>query len=444
MSGNTEQLSSTGANPPPPLSSSSLSFRLYALGSNSSFQLGLPHGRDVWSPEECLFDSGDYPAGDQGLSSSSPKESLTEVGRGDRNLRPRFRKLVAGGNHTLVLLEGGEVYATGENGDGRCGLIDKGEGDDVDDDSRSADGGRSGGFRRVVLRDRRRGPGGDGEDGDDDEAEVGISIVDIAATWSASFLLDEQERIWVCGSGEKGELGLGEEVRKCKLGEYVLHLPVPDHDENKRDARSRRVFIRAGMGHVALVASNGAVYGWGAARKGQLGPEAAASKDIWRPSRLVLPFQDVVDAHVGRNFTLFLGENSQTCLWGTQDTLPASISGLRSEIPAQYGAGWSHIFTLADGKLDGFGPGNKGQVPSETFPNVKVFAAGSEHCVAITAQDKVITWGWGEHGNCGLPVDVKGIVTHRWNVIPLPLREGENIVAVAAGCATTFVVVEQT
>ena len=425
MSKSTQQDSSTPLNPLPstsPSSPLSLPFRLYALGSNSSFQLGLPHNRDVWAPEQCLFHN---------IDSSSPVKAELLASAADIKQRRSFRKLVAGGNHTLVLLESGEVYAAGENGDGWCGLFDS-----------SQHGVSNRGFRRVVLRDRRLRSEEVGDDGENVGTTSEIRFVDVAATWSASFLLDEQERIWVCGSGEKGELGLGEEVRKCRLGGHVLHLP--DHDENMSDSGSKKAFIRAGMGHVIFFASNGVVYGWGTRRKGQLGPEAVSSRLSWRPRRLRVPFQDIVDVHIGRTFTLFVGKNSQTCLWGTQDGLPASIPVVRSTVPTQSGAGWSHIFTLADGRLTGFGPGNKGQVPSDKLSHVKTFAAGSEHCVAITAQDEVITWGWGEHGNCGLPVDARGNVVGRWNVISLSLRERENFVAVAAGCATTFVVVEQT
>ena len=420
MSKSTQQDSSTLFNPPPSTSPSSLlslPFRLYALGSNSSFQLGLPHDHDVWKPEECLFH-------DTGGFSSSKSESSISLAEGVRQRR-WFRKLVAGGNHSLILLGSGEVYGAGESGDGRCGLRDFGE-----------DGVGNRGFRRVVRQDLKL------TSGRDRDTERGIRTVDVAATWSASFLLDEQERIWVCGSGDKGELGLGEGVRNCKLGEYILSLP--DHDENERDRGSRKALIRAGMGHVVFVASNGTVYGWGTARKGQLGPDAADLRVAWRPRRLSIPFQDVVDVYIGRTFTLFVGKNSQTCLWGTQDGLSASIPEGRSHVSPQFRAGWSHIFRLINGRLTGFGPDTKGQLPSETLPNAKRFAAGSEHCVAITAQDEVIAWGWGEHGNCGLPVDARGNVANRWNVLPLSLRERENVVTVAAGCATTFVVIEQT
>jgi protein ATS1 len=67
-------------------------------------------------------------------------------------------------------------------------------------------------------------------------------------------------------------------------------------------------------------------------------------------------------------------------------------------------------------------------------------AIGSEHVVALSAAGDVLTWGWGEHGNCGPQVennDVKG----RWNVIASSkfIPPGSKIGEIGAGCATSWV-----
>ncbi len=67
---------------------------LYAFGSNGSGQLGIGNTEDTATPQICLFPEG----------SEIPSRPL---------------KIVAGGNHTLLLLEDGTVYCAGGPRDGR-------------------------------------------------------------------------------------------------------------------------------------------------------------------------------------------------------------------------------------------------------------------------------------------------------------------------------------
>ena len=66
---------------------------LYALGSNSSYQLSLTHTNDVSVPTKTTLDlpADEYPV-----------------------------KITAGGNHTLLLTNKGSLYVTGANRDGQC------------------------------------------------------------------------------------------------------------------------------------------------------------------------------------------------------------------------------------------------------------------------------------------------------------------------------------
>src|SRR2546421_4086234 len=66
---------------------------LYALGSNSSHQLSLTHTIDV----------------------STPTKTTLEVPDKGHPV-----KIVAGGNHTLLLTDSGSLYATGANKYGQC------------------------------------------------------------------------------------------------------------------------------------------------------------------------------------------------------------------------------------------------------------------------------------------------------------------------------------
>jgi hypothetical protein len=108
-------------------------------------------------------------------------------------------------------------------------------------------------------------------------------------------------------------------------------------------------------------------------------------------------------------------------------------------------SGWTSVHVLkgpaSQGRVESVGKNNHGQFAPENLPPLRALAAGSEHCVAITKDNQVVAWGWGEHGNCGEKIDERGNVSRRWNVISLPdIDGGFGVKSVAAGCATTFVV----
>src|SRR5271156_750619 len=76
--------------------------RLFSLGSNGSGQLGIGHQEDVSSPQPCIFDEA------SSFQRLEPDDEIVKV--------------VAGGNHTLVLFASGAVFAAGSNEFGQCGL----------------------------------------------------------------------------------------------------------------------------------------------------------------------------------------------------------------------------------------------------------------------------------------------------------------------------------
>ena len=58
--------------------------------------------------------------------------------------------------------------------------------------------------------------------------------------------------------------------------------------------------------------------------------------------------------------------------------------------------------------------------------------------MAENEDGRVLVWGWGEHGNCGEPVDDQKDVKGRFNVLDLRGR----VLMLSAGCATSFIVVD--
>ena len=346
--------------------------RCYAFGSNGSGQLGIGHREDVSSPEECLF---------------SRQEDGCPV------------RLAASGNATLILFDNGVIYYAGR---------------DSSDNGHLASGHSPQGshFRRLELTNKHK-------------AKL------CSATWEASIVVTLLDEVFVCGTGPKGELGLG---RNClrTLARVKLDNFLPE--------RASIVDVASSVSHTVVVLSNGEVYGWGNGRKGQLGEPAQI---VWVPRKIESLSFNVVRAICGREFTLLVGEQSVgqfvvlgSDKWNVRSQAPMNIAGW-----VDLNASWGSIFVLiAGGRICSWGRNDHRQLAPKSLPQIGELSVGSEHAVALSGNGNCIyCWGWGEHGNCGKDLDEAGNTSSQWNKIDLrDLNQANFVVGVGAGCATSY------
>jgi len=357
---------------------------LYALGSNGAGQLGIGHQEDVSVPKEILFD--------------------------DDVLSPGQVTIRAGGNHTLLLPQSGLLYCSGNTSAGACGLT-------------TASTEVLSQFKRVQFDRQPR-------------SETESKVLFCAATWEASIVVKDDGngsgmRVYSFGTGNKGELGLGEFIFRTSTAQLIKDFPPPG---------THIIDLAACVSHVVTVLSTGEVYGWGSGRKGQIGqPEEI----IYSPRKIEGIDFKVTRAVCGREFTVLFGAPQAgeyvfhgVDKWDIGSSLPVPLKDW-----ANVGAGWGTLCLLMDdGKLVSCGRNDHGQIPPPDLPEISDIAVGSEHVVALTSNGEVLTWGWGEHGNCG-PHTTQGDVKGRWNIIASSkyLPAGQKIVAIGAGCATSWI-----
>lgn len=344
---------------------------VYALGSNGSGQLGVGHTHDL---------------------------SIPELVPGSRSW-PSIKQLAAGGNHTVILLSNGRVFAAGNNEDSRACICGR---------STSA-------FLEMPLWEYNYGGT--------------TEVLQVACTWSATLLLMGDGTVFVCGSGSGGELGLGEGVTNARLLKRIPNFP--------REGR-KVVSMSACMGHVVVVLDDGSVYGWGKGRQGQIGEPASI---LWKPRKVqLMPFR-ATEVACGKDFTVVLGDKlrgqmvmlgpNKNDRFGIRKNVP-KLSWKMRTLSASWGSGY---FLRADGAVRSWGRDDHGQLSSNGLPEIASIAAGSEHVLALTTSGQVLAWGWGEHGNCGQYTDDRGDVVGRWNELHVPGR----VTGIFAGCATSFI-----
>jgi protein ATS1 len=340
------------------------SMPLYALGSNSSYQLSLIHANDVSSPSLTT------------LNLPSDEEPV---------------KIVAGANHTLLLTSKGNLYATGANKYGQC------------------------------LRPPC-------------DAIVGFVLLDgqwkdCAATWEGSVGVREDGSIWSFGRIKNhtnlAGIKLVEETTTCSNFEDSRTIYL--------DGRSGgNVHVVGGVQHF-IAFGKGWAYGYGDARKGQFGDSTTTGT-----GPIKLPTSNVLQAACGKDFSCLLSQDNNIAVYTTTTKHNLHSVTLSNDFKS-ITSSWSTIAILHNsGKITSWGRSDRGQLPPSDLPPILQLAAGSEHFIALSHENKVYTWGWNEHGNCGLSTFEDVTFVHE-----LVFPSDEKPVYVAAGCGTSWIWTER-
>jgi protein ATS1 len=312
-------------------------------------------------------------------------------------------KAIRGGdNHTLILTSRGVVYGVGDNRKGQ--LVS--------------------GLQETHIGRIR---------------ELRNDVYSCAATCESSAYITTASQLDVHteGTGQWGELGRGDEVASTP-NHLQGHLPPISPLPGKI------VSLSAGVWHYVALLEDGSVYGWGKARLGQLGDKLSGKITIptciegitFKPTKILC----------GKDFTYLVGTPSsgEHALLGRDkfniiSGMPLDIKGWKD-----IGATWHAIFVLFDdGQLTAWGKGNMWDLLPPELPPIEKIAVGSDHILAVTKKGKLISWGWGKHGNCGnlsgIQHKVKNdMVSGFWNEIDIPGK----IHTIGAGFCTSFVVVQ--
>lgn len=363
-------------------------YLVLACGSNGKYQLGQDDDEDQRTLRPCIF-------------RKDGEHTTTTIDH-------KPIKVVCGGNHTLVLFENGDIFSCGDNEFGQTGHPE--------------------GIPAIPVFTK--------------VASMPHKYIDISCGWDYSLLLTDQNELYACGNGLKGELGLGIGISQATRPEIVTRF----HSKVKK--------IRTAVNHTIVQTEDNKLYGWGNCRKGQLGDikgDSVKRGAIWRPTELDFGVPHIDSFELGREFTIILTPDGPY-LFGKS---AVELQELRNQVDSNQliGTMWSSVHFKSHNTIKSFGTNTHGQLYdygsiSDDFE----FVVGSEHGL-LKLGNKVYAWGWGEHGNCGdtksdnLTNEVynankinddltKNITFDYLNV----LYDGsDEVLMIAGGCATSWV-----
>ncbi|KAJ3675221.1 hypothetical protein LUZ60_004263 [Juncus effusus] len=228
---------------------------------------------------------------------------------------------------------------------------------------------------------------------------------------------------------------------------------------------ARRVLlVSSGASHSVALLTGNVVCSWGRGEDGQLGHGDAEDRLV--PTILSTLDASSIDSLIcGADHTTAISESeSQVYSWGWGDFgrlghgnssdvfTPQPVKALQGLRIRQIACGDSHCLAVTvDGQVLSWGRNQNGQLGLGTAEDsllpqniqafegisVKMVAAGAEHTAAVTEDGELYGWGWGRYGNLGLGDRNDRLTPQKVNSI-----QGERMVVVACGWRHTITVSE--
>ncbi|XP_069698384.1 secretion-regulating guanine nucleotide exchange factor-like [Periplaneta americana] len=337
--------------------------QLFSWGANTYSQLG-----NGVKSEQCVL----------------PVEIKTEKQLLDPN---NIKLITGGGGHTLILTKHGKVFACGSNSKGQLGL-------DMDTQHLS--------FEEIKCLQP-------------------YHITDIACGWESSLAITKNGELLVWGSNTYCQLGQSKKM--IPFTAIPVKLTVPN-------VRS----VASGLRHSGIVTRDGRVLMCGSGKKGQLGLTDSNGMPLFEAQspQEIPALEDVDNIACGQHHTVVMTSSGRIFAWGDNkygqlgldpSYFPSVFSPMEISLNLQLDtcckllSGWTHVAILTgNGKIINWGRNTYGQLGCHEYQrpfswepqimnnveNATQIAIGSEHNIVLLGTGQIVSWGWNEHGNCGI------------------------------------------
>jgi E3 ubiquitin-protein ligase HERC2 len=245
--------------------------------------------------------------------------------------------------------------------------------------------------------------------------EFDVKFNHIGAGVNFNVAISEKGQLYTWGDGEYGKLGNGDKFSRFipTLLEDVQHVTFSA--------------LSVGYFHTAAITQEGHVYTWGLGAHGCLGHGDEFSQ--YKP-RVITDLQHtrIVSVSAGKSHTLAVTDKGQVYAWGcgaryalgtgrTEDCYKPKVISFPSNVKIiQVSCGSYHSLALtADGRLYSWGYGAYGRLGHNDTSNVATpikiegfnyvpfaaVSAGHSHSMALSEEGEIYTWGKNSYGQLG-------------------------------------------
>ena len=215
------------------------------------------------------------------------------------------------------------------------------------------------------------------------------------------------------------------------------------------------VMLRLGGAYDLAVDDQGNIWGWGDNTRAQLGNGGGGKVFFPEKAAVGLDGNDILDIQCGNVGTLFLLKDGSVFVCGSneygqtglnngkgKETLPVRIPGLENIV--QVSCGWGHCLALTgDGHVYSWGRNNMGQLgvgdrknrPEPvllSLEHIVQIECGGKFCMAMDAEGKLFGWGANDYGQ------LAGASKSKWVGEPVELPLNNKFSSVCCGGGSVY------
>lgn len=335
-----------------------------------------------------------------------------------------IQKIVGGAGHSLILDKNGHVFSCGWNNKGQLGQANEKD---------------TSNFERIRGIFEKE------------------TIVDIACGWDSSAALTKEGKLYMWGSNNFGQLG--QDPSTLRHSNKPIEAIATEKIER----------VAMGLRHSAVITQDHRVFVCGVGNKGQLGLENYITdvidekKKNYRPFTLVPELRNAIDVSCGQHHTVVGTDKTDVYTFGANNygqlgidkdlfpmiSTPTKLTNTCFDLPFKTYAGWTHTVVLGGNTIFTWGRNTYGQLGQERavtwkpnkiepLPKIVQLSVGSQHNIALTDDNTILCWGWNEHGNCGTG-DIVDVPVPR----PVSIPQNSSGVLIGTGAGHSFAVIKK-